>query len=343
MNTSNTAYPHVLILGAGLGGLSLAQALRKRGITFEIFERDRHDLERLQGWTVSVHRAPERSMVEDMRESVAEDMPPFTMVSHLDSVDVPCEFAYYNPDSTAKMGYRDDGSQTYMWANRSTLRQWLSTHVGIQYDKHAVRIEEKADGVTVHFKDGSSATGDILVGAEGAHSMTRKHILKGNDPVQAEKMFLVSGDVRLDKREAEAQMTLSHSSYLVDFAGADDGKPYHLFVGLDRLATPEPGNQIPGADYYFHLTGQDDGADRDDFWTYAASRQQLLAFARKQARDLPPRFRCVIDRASVGRMKSPPVRLNTLIMDSLPVGRCTLLGDAAHVMTPFRGEEAATP
>lgn len=143
-------------------------------------------------------------------------------------------------------------------------------------------------------------------------------------------MFLVSGDVRLDKRETEAQMTLSHSSYLVDFAGADDGKPYHLFVGLDRLATPEPGNQIPGADYYFHLTGQDDGADRDDFWTYAASRQQLLAFARKQARDLPPRFRCVIDRASVGRMKSPPVRLNTLIMDSLPVGRCTLLGDAAR-------------
>ncbi|KAK6846368.1 monooxygenase [Apiospora arundinis] len=327
---SNASSPHVLILGAGLGGLSLAQALRKRGISFEIFERDRHDLERLQGWTVSVH-----SMVEDMRESVADDMPPFKMVDHLDSVNVPCEFAYYNPDSTAKMGYRDDGSQTYMWANRSTLRQWLSTHVNIQYDKQAVRIEEGEKTVTVHFKDGSSATGDILVGAEGVHSMTRKHILKGNDPVQAEKMYLVSGDVHLDKGEMEEQMMLSHSSYLVDFTGAEDGKTYHLFVGLDKLA---PGGARAGADYYFHLTGQDDGADRDDFWTYAATREQLLAFALRQARDLPPRFRCVIGKATAGRMKCPPVRLNTLIMDSLPVGRCTLLGDAAHVMTPFRGE-----
>ncbi|KAK8013894.1 FAD-dependent monooxygenase [Apiospora arundinis] len=303
---SNASSPHVLILGAGLGGLSLAQALRKRGISFEIFERDRHDLERLQGWTVSVH-----SMVEDMKESVADDMPPFKMVDHLDSVDVPCEFAYYNPDSTAKMGYRDDGSQTYMWANRSTLRQWLSTHVNIQYDKQAVRIEEGEKTITVHFKDGSSATGDILVGAEGVHSMTRKHILKGNDPVQAEKMYLVSGDVHLDKGEMEEQMMLSHSSYLVDFTGAEDGKTYHLF---------------------------DDGADRDDFWTYSATREQLLEFALRQARDLPARFRCVIGKATAGRMKCPPVRLNTLIMDSLPVGRCTLLGDAAHVMTPFRGE-----
>lgn len=54
--SSDGSSPHILILGAGLGGLSLAQALRKRGISYEIFERDAHDTERRQGWTVSVHR-----------------------------------------------------------------------------------------------------------------------------------------------------------------------------------------------------------------------------------------------------------------------------------------------
>jgi 2-polyprenyl-6-methoxyphenol hydroxylase-like FAD-dependent oxidoreductase len=48
--------PHVLIVGAGLGGLLLAQSLRKRGIDFEIFERDAHADARQQGWALGVHR-----------------------------------------------------------------------------------------------------------------------------------------------------------------------------------------------------------------------------------------------------------------------------------------------
>lgn len=48
--------PHIIIIGAGLGGLMLAQALRKRGITFEIFERDEHENSRQQGWALGLHR-----------------------------------------------------------------------------------------------------------------------------------------------------------------------------------------------------------------------------------------------------------------------------------------------
>ena len=46
---------HVLIAGAGLGGLTLAQTLRKQGISFEIFERDPSKDSRFQGWAIALH------------------------------------------------------------------------------------------------------------------------------------------------------------------------------------------------------------------------------------------------------------------------------------------------
>lgn len=46
----------VLISGAGLGGLALAQALRKQGISYEIFERDMSERERRPGWVIGLHQ-----------------------------------------------------------------------------------------------------------------------------------------------------------------------------------------------------------------------------------------------------------------------------------------------
>ena len=46
---------HILIVGAGIGGLTLAQSLRKQGISFEIFERDVDENARFQGWAIALH------------------------------------------------------------------------------------------------------------------------------------------------------------------------------------------------------------------------------------------------------------------------------------------------
>jgi len=46
---------HVLIIGAGISGLVLAQALRKAGISYEVFERDQDDDARLQGWAITLN------------------------------------------------------------------------------------------------------------------------------------------------------------------------------------------------------------------------------------------------------------------------------------------------
>ena len=47
---------HVLIIGGGLGGLALAQCLRKMRIPYTVFERDQSPSQRKQSWAVALER-----------------------------------------------------------------------------------------------------------------------------------------------------------------------------------------------------------------------------------------------------------------------------------------------
>lgn len=62
--------------------------------------------------------------------------------------------------------------------DRGELHRTLHDHavaagVPFRYDKRLVRVDEHADGVTAHFADGSTARGDILIGADGIRSTVR--------------------------------------------------------------------------------------------------------------------------------------------------------------------------
>jgi salicylate hydroxylase len=48
---------HVLIIGGGIGGLTLAQGLRKSGVSVAVYERDRTATDRLQGYRVHINPA----------------------------------------------------------------------------------------------------------------------------------------------------------------------------------------------------------------------------------------------------------------------------------------------
>lgn len=51
----NSNSPHILIIGAGLAGLALAQSLRARNYTFQVFDRDVSEVARNQGWCITLH------------------------------------------------------------------------------------------------------------------------------------------------------------------------------------------------------------------------------------------------------------------------------------------------
>jgi glycine/D-amino acid oxidase-like deaminating enzyme len=53
--TYDSNRPHVLIIGGGLAGLALAQALRARNCTCQVFDRDASEVARNQGWCITLH------------------------------------------------------------------------------------------------------------------------------------------------------------------------------------------------------------------------------------------------------------------------------------------------
>ncbi|KAF2967000.1 hypothetical protein GQX73_g6577 [Xylaria multiplex] len=325
----SSSAPHVLIAGAGLGGLTLAQALRKQGISFEIFERDRSERERRPGWVIGLHH-----MLDDLKESIPDDLPPISSLNNLFPLTkYQPEAVYYDiaKPNQPKIGVRGDESEWVVRAARHRIVKWLETHIKVQYNKQIVNIEETENKVKIYFQDGTSAEGDILVGAEGARSATRKHILKDKDPVRPPPMAVIHGFATLHGEELDEQLRLGHSLYMVDMSSTN-GSPMMFLVTLVEVYPDGESGRIGWA-----LIWPDERATKEDFWVYNATGQEQYDFVVEKTKNLPAKYLTTLKRSDP-ETTVPVLRLYTLVMDSLPTGRITLLGDAAHAMTPFRGE-----
>jgi 2-polyprenyl-6-methoxyphenol hydroxylase-like FAD-dependent oxidoreductase len=179
---------HVLIVGGGIGGLCLAQGLKKAGVSVAVYERDRTPDSRVQGyrinitptggaalhdclpptlWDVLVATAgdPGRGIAystETMRElaSIGRDGPPA------------------DPAGPASAGHA---------VSRVTLRTLLRAGLDdvVRFDKEFVSYRHTSEGkVVVTFADGSTATGDVLVGADGNRSRVRAQLLPDAERVE---------------------------------------------------------------------------------------------------------------------------------------------------------------
>ena len=91
--------------------------------------------------------------------------------NHLAPLKLPAQLSIYTPDREDRWGFQDSPNFPFVRAERRRLRSWLATNLPVQWGKRVTLIEHDDDGVTVHFEDGSSAKGDILIGADGINSV----------------------------------------------------------------------------------------------------------------------------------------------------------------------------
>ncbi|KAF9387190.1 hypothetical protein CPB97_002862 [Podila verticillata] len=149
--------PKVLIVGAGIGGLFLGNLLQLAGVRYEIFER-----------------APEVKPLVGIYEE-------FTKIG---KAGIFVEAYANNLNRQYVLNYTDriivGGSLEYVVARRD-LYDLLRRQVPeerIHMNKKVYCFDQDDYGVTIHCADNTSYHGDILVGADGAHSIIRRHLYK---------------------------------------------------------------------------------------------------------------------------------------------------------------------
>jgi len=320
---------HVLIVGGGLGGLSLAQSLRKQGVSFEVFERDADENARFQGWAIALH-----SIINDLVASYSSDMPDLkASVNHLLPLNLPAQIAMYLPGKTDRIGFQDSEKMRIIRAERQRLRNWMAHNIPVQWGKHVTRIEHNDDGVSVFFKDGTSAKGDVLVAADGINSVVREHLLQrpAADLLKVVPMATVVGGLSLSGEAFKRQLALGHSGYMC--IRPDLG--FIAFVGLHYVRP----DGLSGR-YYWNFMTTDNDVANPNHWLQKASQQEKKDHVLKAIAKMPPHLREIFESTPVEEIQEKMHVWRDLELDveSVPAGRVILMGDSAHAMTPFRGE-----
>ena len=176
------------MIGGGIGGLCLAQGLRRSGVAVAVYERDRDPASRWEGYRIHVNPAGARSLHACLPEylwraflATAAPGGPIGFLTERLAPLVEVEEAIAYPRG-------DDPSEDHYAVDRRALRRLLLAGLddvvgfGAEYESW----EPGPDGrVVARFADGRRVEADLLVGADGVGSRVRRQLLPGAEPVSA--------------------------------------------------------------------------------------------------------------------------------------------------------------
>lgn len=162
-----------IVIGAGIGGMSAAAALKQQGIECEIYEAIK-DIKPV-GAALSIWSNGVKCMNQLGMGKIMDDLGgPMHYMSYQDGFSGDTMTQFSLAPLVEEVGERpcpvsraDIQSRMINWWGESD----------ICFGKRLAEIEQSAEGVTATFTDGSTATADFMIAADGTHSIAREYVL----------------------------------------------------------------------------------------------------------------------------------------------------------------------
>ncbi|MQT15472.1 FAD-dependent urate hydroxylase HpxO [Segnochrobactrum spirostomi] len=294
----------ISVVGAGMGGLCAGLALRRLGHEVRVYERVREI--RPVGAAISLWSngvaCLERLELGDEIAAIGGDL---RAMAYVDGLSGETMTAFSLDPLMQAVGHR-----AYP-VSRADLQAMLISAFGrgdIRFGTELTDLHEGADGVTAVFADGTREQADLLIGADGAHSVVRRHVL-GKVVVRRYAGYVNwNGLVSMDGA----------------FAPVDR---WTTFVGEGKRVSLMP---VSGRRFYFFFdVPLPSGLENN--------RADYKALLRAYFGGWVPEVQALIDAIE------PETTNRVEIFDIDPfvpwvTGRVALLGDAAHNTTPDIGQ-----
>jgi 2-polyprenyl-6-methoxyphenol hydroxylase-like FAD-dependent oxidoreductase len=322
----------VLIVGGGIGGLCLANGLRKAGIDAQVFERQATPFENLAGFGLHLDSHGRKALQNCLGRDSWERFEALSTAAGTTMT--------FRDTGFRLLAERDDATLTgksvceteRRGIGRLELREILlqgltsGSSPAVHWGKALAHYERLQNGrVRVHFADGTSEEGDILVGADGSRSKVREQYLPH---IQREDLGIVAiaGRYILSKqrmRELPTGLTNGSLNNIVP-----DGKGW-MFVSS------------------WHSRPSDDGKEADHYvvWAYVIPKEDAPAnvrsFSPAQLRDLAmagtvgwsPSLTTLIRDVDLSTVGPVPLRCMPHL-EPWASSNVTLVGDSIHNMPP---------
>jgi salicylate hydroxylase len=305
----------MVIIGAGIGGLATALALRDSGIDVALLEQ----ADRLEPVGAGIQLSPNANHVLARLGVLDAIVDASFEPRSLDFVDGQRGSTLISTPlgNYAQRRY----GQPYLNVHRGDLQAALLDAVNatmpaaLQLNSQVASMTPHADGVTVELRDGRTMQADMVIGADGVHSVVRQLVVDENQPARftghvAYRMVIPRSAIPADSVPAPSvTLRLGPHGHIVSY-------------------------WVRGGELYNIVAIIEDSQWRDDGWRTPADLGAVRAAFDNWDPRLQPLFNAAGDIYKWALLDHPVPAVWSR-------GRVALLGDSCHAMLPYLAQGGA--